>query len=352
MVATIYYEFGPFSVDPIKRVLLQGNKRLPLAAKPFDLLIDLIQNAGQPVSKELLMEHVWGETEVSDNTFNVTLSSLRKALGESAKDRQYIVTRPNGYCFIGEIKTILIGEVQQSIGDLQTDKLGAESKQEPLQSVSPKERVKEWIRKPWIIMMATILLCVAVFSLIPRHDRLPIQASSMHSNAQIVVDGHPHEWAGISPLLTDPIGDGPFNPYGQYYQGEDFINISVTNDSTNLYFLLEFAGDFSGGIKLFLDTDLDVGTGCNGAEYIIFVSTSAPGANLDLADGRNCTFKDDFPGAVRSEMRGRFAEASVSIASLRIITPQTRGVRVSAEALAPGKGVSDTVGPPATYLFE
>jgi hypothetical protein len=73
---------------------------------------------------------------------------------------------------------------------------------------------------------------------------------------------------------------------------------------------------------------------------------------LDLADGRSYTFKSDFPGAVRSEMRGRFAEASVGIDTLRIITPQTKGVRISAEAIAPGKGVSDIVGPPATYLFE
>jgi DNA-binding winged helix-turn-helix (wHTH) protein len=180
----------------------------------------------------------------------------------------------------------------------------------------------------------------------------PLTVNQIPSSVNISVDGHPHDWVGIPPLLTNPVGDGPFNPYGQYYIGEDFTNISVTHDSTNLYFLLEFAGDYSGGIKIFLDTDLDAGTGCNGAEYIIFVSAAVPGAGLALADGRNCTFKDDFPGAVISEKRGRFVEAAVKIDKLRTITPKTIGVRVSAQAIAPGKGAPDTVDPPVTYLFK
>lgn len=352
MVATIYYEFGPFSVDPIKRVLLQDKKRIPLAAKPFDLLLELIQNAGQSVSKEILMERVWSGVVVSDNTFSVTLSVVRKALGEYARDRQYIITKPDGYCFADQVRTIVVGDVHESKSNATSYKPSIELKQNPSPPIRQEQRLKVWLRKPAVLAVAILLLCVSVFSIIILRDRLRARVSNLHSNVQIIIDGHPHEWSGIKPILTDPVGDGPFSLYGQYYQGEDFINISSVNDSTDLYLLLEFAGDYSGGIKIFLDTDLDAGTGCDGAEYIVFVSPSAPGANLALADGKNCTFKDDFPAAVRSAMRGRFVEASVRIDALRTITPQTNGVRISAESIAPGKGVSDNVGPPTAYLFK
>ncbi len=179
----------------------------------------------------------------------------------------------------------------------------------------------------------------------------PIKVNPSTPTPAIVVDGHPHEWAGLKPLLEDPVGDGPFNPYGQYFQGEDFVNISVSNDRENLYFLLEFAGDYMGGIGLFLDSDLNASTGCEGNEYIVFVSPTAPGANLALGDRRNCSYKDDFPGAIVSKAQGRFVEAVIKMDTLRIITPGMIGIRMSATAIAPGRGKADIVGPEATYLL-
>ena len=82
------------------------------------------------------------------------------------------------------------------------------------------------------------------------------------------------------------------------------------------------------------------------------MSPTASGANLALADGRDCTFQDDFPGAIRSEKQGRFVEASVPIDMLRSIVPMSKGFRLSADAIAPGYGTPDTVGPPATYLLK
>lgn len=186
----------------------------------------------------------------------------------------------------------------------------------------------------------------------PISNGVPVTINPSVPLPRIIVDGHPHEWAGLKPLLEDPSGDGPFNSYGQYYKGQDFMNISVSNDDNNLYFLLEFSGDYTGGIGLFLDTDLNASTGCKGSEYLVFVSSTAPGANLALADWRNCSFKDDFPEAIVSKAQGRFVEASIKIDTLRIITPRMIGMRMSATALAPGKGEADTVGPETTYLLK
>ncbi|MGH9832191.1 MAG: winged helix-turn-helix domain-containing protein [Blastocatellia bacterium] len=78
---------------------------MPITAKAFDLLVVLIENHGQTISKEGLVQKVWPEKKVvTDNTFSVTLTSARKALGDSAKDHRYIVKTPGGYRFVADLR--------------------------------------------------------------------------------------------------------------------------------------------------------------------------------------------------------------------------------------------------------
>ena len=78
---------------------------MPIAAKAFDLLVALIENCDQLISKEQLMQAVWPENKtVTDNTFSVTLSHARKAIGDSAKNPQYIVRVPGGYRFVADVR--------------------------------------------------------------------------------------------------------------------------------------------------------------------------------------------------------------------------------------------------------
>lgn len=172
----------------------------------------------------------------------------------------------------------------------------------------------------------------------------------------IVVDGGLGDWAGIVPVLTDPAGDGPFDAFGRYYAGEDFVRISAANDAINVYFLMEFAAAHTGGIAVMLDTDLNTATGCSGAEYLMFVTASEPGGHLALADFRDCGFSNDFPGAISSvpgHFVSRFLEAAVGIQTLRTLTPGMTGFRISAIATAPPpSGTPDQVGPPGVYLLK
>jgi hypothetical protein len=168
----------------------------------------------------------------------------------------------------------------------------------------------------------------------------------------IAVDGNPADWAGIPVLSSDPAGDGPFNANGDYFPGEDFVNVSAANDASNVYFLFEFAGTFSGGITLFLDTDENPGTGCGGYEFVMFVTATEPGANLALGDYRNCQIQNSFPGAVTSAKSGTFVELSVPISVFRTLTPGMTGFRIKGVAGAPPpSGVNDEIGP-GTYSFK
>jgi DNA-binding winged helix-turn-helix (wHTH) protein len=106
MPQIMYYEFGSFRLDPVKRVLVRDGERIKITAKAFDMLLALVESGGQPLSREELKRKVWSASQVTDNNFDVTLSAVRKALGESAHDHQYIVTRPEGYCFVASVREV------------------------------------------------------------------------------------------------------------------------------------------------------------------------------------------------------------------------------------------------------
>src|ERR1041385_2265103 len=99
MASKNLYEFNSFRLDPSTRILARDEKVIPLSAKPFELLLALVENHGRTVAKEDLIKRVWPSTTVMDSTFHVTLVSVRKALGEKARRPHYILRTAVGYEF-------------------------------------------------------------------------------------------------------------------------------------------------------------------------------------------------------------------------------------------------------------
>jgi len=94
------FEFGPFRLDARKRVLWRGGRIVPLPPKALDLLVALVEQQGDVVRKQDLMQRVWPDTFVEEANLSVNVSALRKALGEQPGGRPYIETVPRrGYRF-------------------------------------------------------------------------------------------------------------------------------------------------------------------------------------------------------------------------------------------------------------
>jgi len=99
------YEFGPFRVDAVKRLLYRDGEVVPLTARVFDVLLVFITNSGRTLTKEELMEQVWPGNFVEEGNLTRNVSTLRKALGESPDDHHYLVTIPGrGYRFVAEVR--------------------------------------------------------------------------------------------------------------------------------------------------------------------------------------------------------------------------------------------------------
>src|SRR5262245_14593731 len=94
------YEFGSYRVDPVRRLLWQNGEIVPLTSKAFDTLLVLLRNRERVLDKEELMREIWAGAVVEEVGLAKNISTLRKTLGESPGQHQYIVTVPGrGYRF-------------------------------------------------------------------------------------------------------------------------------------------------------------------------------------------------------------------------------------------------------------
>ena len=103
-VASKVYEFNGFRLEGTQRRLLYHGQPVPLKGKILDLLLFLVEMRGQLVMKEELMKKIWADSIVEENNITVSMSILRKTLGEDRSRPKFIETIPRqGYRFIAEV---------------------------------------------------------------------------------------------------------------------------------------------------------------------------------------------------------------------------------------------------------
>jgi eukaryotic-like serine/threonine-protein kinase len=103
----VVYEFGPFRMDPDKQVLLRENQPIPITPKAFETLLVLVRRSRDLVTKEELLKEIWPDSFVEESNLSQNIFMLRKALGDTAENRQYIVTLPGkGYRFAAPVRAV------------------------------------------------------------------------------------------------------------------------------------------------------------------------------------------------------------------------------------------------------
>src|SRR5215468_10448371 len=100
-VSTLYpshpiYRFGVFEVDPRSAELRKNGMRLKIQDQPFQILLKLLERAGQLVGREELRLTLWPkDTFVDfDNGLNMAVKRLREVLGDLAERPTFIETIP------------------------------------------------------------------------------------------------------------------------------------------------------------------------------------------------------------------------------------------------------------------
>jgi TolB-like protein/DNA-binding winged helix-turn-helix (wHTH) protein len=162
------YRFGEFALDPGRRRLSRADSPVSLTPKAFDVLLFLAQNPNRLVTKEELLQAVWGDAFVEEGNLTQYISHLRKALGDNSEDTRLIVTiSRKGYQFTADVTvagaadTTKQAAVQVSTaeGSLAATQLAARS---PVDRAVPNEE-KRW-RKAAVVGASAVLLVIVGFT--------------------------------------------------------------------------------------------------------------------------------------------------------------------------------------------
>ena len=114
--AAIRYRFGPFVLDPAIRQLARETTPIPLPPKAFDILVLLVRRRERVISKQELLDAIWPDTAVIENTLTQRIREIRDALGDDAQEPQWVKTASRvGYRFIGEVVEETIAAVPAEI---------------------------------------------------------------------------------------------------------------------------------------------------------------------------------------------------------------------------------------------
>jgi len=99
------YRFGDFEFDPEKRLLNRDGRDVHLEPITFRLLAYLIDNRNHLVTRQELMDTVWGDTVISETALSKAVERLRKVLSDDPATPRYVETvHSQGYRFVADVE--------------------------------------------------------------------------------------------------------------------------------------------------------------------------------------------------------------------------------------------------------
>jgi predicted ATPase/DNA-binding winged helix-turn-helix (wHTH) protein len=99
-----FVSFGPFRLFMAERLLEKADEPLDLGSRALDILIALVERAGEVVSHKELVSRVWPNVIVDEANLRVHVSDLRKALGDGRDGARYVTNvTGRGYCFVAPV---------------------------------------------------------------------------------------------------------------------------------------------------------------------------------------------------------------------------------------------------------
>jgi predicted ATPase/DNA-binding winged helix-turn-helix (wHTH) protein len=103
--------FGPFRLSAAERLIERSGEPMQLGGRAMDILIALVERAGEVVSQRELIDRVWSNVTVDDSNLRYHVAALRRALGDGQDGARYVINVPGrGYSFVASITRSPDGE--------------------------------------------------------------------------------------------------------------------------------------------------------------------------------------------------------------------------------------------------
>jgi non-specific serine/threonine protein kinase len=106
-VDKVIYQCGDLRVDPANRRLTRGGVEIALEGKAFAVLLMLLERADELITRDELLDAVWGHRHLTPATLNRVMTLLRRVLDDDADRPRFISTvHGAGYRFIGAVERV------------------------------------------------------------------------------------------------------------------------------------------------------------------------------------------------------------------------------------------------------
>ena len=157
----ISYSFGLYLLDPANGTLTRDSVRVRLQDQPFQLLLLLVERAGQIVSREEIRNRLWPQNTFVefDKSLGVAVLKVREALGDAASNPRFIETIPRrGYRFIAPVR-------------VETAHVAGSPTPIPAAPTVSASKLNLYAAKHWLIIgtLVLFLVCTVFYVVRPRH---------------------------------------------------------------------------------------------------------------------------------------------------------------------------------------
>ncbi len=153
------YRFEEYLLDTAERQVRRREEPVPVSPRAFDTLLYMLRNPGRLLSKDELLKELWPDTFVEEVNLAVHVSTLRKALGDSAQDPRFIETvAGRGYRFVCAVE-----KVEEEEGQIVARESGtsdAATKLDGELGPSPQEQTR--LGRMWRTWTAALVLAVCI----------------------------------------------------------------------------------------------------------------------------------------------------------------------------------------------
>lgn len=101
------YKLGDYSVDIAQRRISRGDHEVSVEPKTFAVIVHLIRHAGMLITRNELLDAVWGHRFVTPSTLNRIITLARRALRDDADRPRHIATvHGAGYRYVGAVERV------------------------------------------------------------------------------------------------------------------------------------------------------------------------------------------------------------------------------------------------------
>ena len=191
------YRFRDFELDSSRYELRRGGRNLRLEKIPMDLLILLVEKNDDLITREEIIERIWGKNVFTDSDagINTAIRKIRQTLNDDPENPRFIQTVVGrGYRFLAPVTSVM--PVEQSPVDINVAEANAPASEPPVSGhVRPRKLTVLWVTTSVVAVIALALIGSNVLRLRNRLLRRPAPVT-IHSIAVLPLEnfsGNPAE---------------------------------------------------------------------------------------------------------------------------------------------------------------